>query len=166
MTALQGPTARASAGLVAGVIAGVLMALTAMIRVATLGLGFWLPMKLVAAIAFGVSALIGGAWVILVGVLIHLAVAGGGGMLFGAAVGDRVSAGLAFAGGLAYGVLIWAFNTWIILPWANPVILEREMVAPAWWFVYHLVYGATLVLVPLLVAELRPRRQQPAHAAA
>ncbi len=141
---------RAGAGIVAGLVAGVVMALVAMIRAGTLGLGFWLPMKLVAALFWGVEALIGGGGVVVVGILIHLTVAGVAGLLFGLVLGNRLNAGGALVMGAIYGVAIWALTTWGVLPVLNPVMLDRQMVAPGWWFGYHLIFGATLFLMPLL----------------
>lgn len=145
---------RAGAGISAGLIAGVVMALVAMIRAAGLGLGFWLPMKLVAALFWGVEALVGGGGLVFVGILIHLVVAGSAGMLFGLVLGNRLNAGGALVMGLIYGIAIWAFNTWAVLPVLNQVMLDRQMVAPGWWFGYHLVYGGMLFLMPVLTQAL------------
>lgn len=153
-----GIAARAAGGLTGGVLAGIVMALTAMIRVATLGLGFWLPMKLVAGIVWGVEALIGGIGALVVGILIHLAVAGTGGMLFGVFFGRRLNAATALLLGLPWAAAIWVLNTWAILPWLNPVMLQRQMVAPMWWFGYHMVYGAMLFSVPLFIGVFGRRR--------
>ncbi len=73
---------RIGAGLVAGMLAGMAMGLVAMLRATAAGLGFWLPMKLIAALFWNVEALIGAAGVVFVG-MIHLAMAGGLGALFG-----------------------------------------------------------------------------------
>lgn len=139
---------RAGAGIFAGAIAGIVMALVAMVRAQVLGLGFWLPMKLVAALFWGVEALIGGSGVIIVGIVIHLVVAGFAGMLFGLVLGNRLTTSGALVLGVIYGMAIWAFNTWAVLPVLNQVMLDRQMIAPGWWFIYHLIYGALLLLMP------------------
>ncbi len=140
--------ARAGAGIVAGMIAGVVMAMVAMFRAGSSGLGFLLPLKLIAALFWGVPALIGGVGVLIVGLLIHMVVSGGGGMMFGLMVGNRFNAGAALVGGVIWGIVIWAINWWVFLPWLNQVMLDRQMVMPTQWFVLHLIYGAMLFLVP------------------
>lgn len=55
---------------------------------------------------------------------------------------------------------VWVVNTWLILPWANPVMLKRQMVAPMWWLGYHLIFGAMLFLAPLLVGVFGRRDER------
>ncbi len=142
--------ARAGAGIVAGMMAGVVMAIVAMFRAGSSGLGFLLPLKLIAALFWGVPALIGGVGVLITGILIHMVVSGGVGMMFGLMVGNRFNVGVALVGGVIWGIVIWAVNLWVFLPWLNEVMLERQMVMPTQWFVLHLIYGAMLFLVPPL----------------
>ncbi len=154
-----GAAARAGAGAVGGVVAGLVMAMVALCHTSFLGLGFWLPMKLVAGVFWGVRVIIGGVWITLAGIAIHLAVSAVAGALFGVLFGHRINAIVGVALGIAFGGVVWAVNTYLVLPWADPVMLQREMVAPVWWFVYHLVFGAVLVLVPVftrLQADSRP----------
>ncbi len=72
--------------------------------------------------------------------------------------GNRLNAALALVAGMIWGIAIWAINTWLILPWLNEVILQRQMVAPGWWFVYHLIYGGMLFLGPPLARAFGHRR--------
>ena len=44
-----------------------------------------------------------------------------------------------------------------LLPWLNEVVLQRLMVAPGWWFGYHLIYGGMLFLVLSLARALGGR---------
>lgn len=150
---------RAKAGLVAGVVAGVAMAMVAMIRAAMLGMGLWLPPKLIAGVFWGVEVLIGGAVVILAGLMLHMVISGGAGMMLGAALGDRLSAVTAMLGGLVLAIVMWAVMTWGVLPWANEVMLERQMVAPGWWFIYHLVFGFMLFLIAPLARAFGGSRE-------
>lgn len=151
-------SARALGGAVAGMIAAVVMALVAMIRAAAGGLGFWLPMKNIAALFYGVDALIGGAGAAVVGIIIHLIVGAVAGLVLGLLAGNRLNVLTALIAGLVWGVVIWAVNTWIILPLVNQVMLDRVMTAPVWWLVYHLVFGGLLLLIPPLVRAFAGRR--------
>lgn len=150
-------------GVVAGVIAGVVMAMVAMIRASVLGLGFWLPVKQIAALWYGVDALILGAGAVWVGLLTHLVVAALYGLLFGTTVGRTGSMAGSFAGGLLYGVAIWAVMTWVALPLTNEVMLERVTLMPWWWFGYHLIFGGMLFLTPPLVNAFAAPRTEAAR---
>lgn len=134
------------AGLLAGLIAGIVMALVAMGRSASAGMSFWLPMQLIAGWFYGVDALIGGGWVVLVGIVIHLAVSAGYGLVFGL-IAARIPAAGSFWAGIAYSVTIWVLMTYLVVPGLDPTMAQRVALVPAgWWFGYHLFYGATLTL--------------------
>jgi hypothetical protein len=74
--------------------------------------------------------------------------------------------GAALIVGILWGSAIWAINTWLILPWANETMLERQMVALGWWFAYHVIYGGMLFLVPLLTGAFGSPAARTAPAAA
>lgn len=145
-------------GAVAGMIAGAVMAMMAMFRAWAVGMGFWFPPKQIAAVLFGVDALVGDAGVITVGLIIHMMMSAGFGALFGVIGGARVSVGAAFGLGLLYGVLVWAVMTYIGLPLVNEVMRERVAMQPVWWFVYHLIFGGVLLLTPPLARALGGRK--------
>ena len=149
-----GGATRAAGGLLTGVAAGVIMALVAMVHTFLFGLGFWLPMKLVAALYFGVGALIGGAGTVIAGILTHLAVAGAIGLVFGWALGNWIHKASGLAAGILTGVAIWALNTFVLLTWINPTMLDREMMGAGWWFVYHLVFGGLLLFTAPVIGAL------------
>src|SRR5690606_29467577 len=85
--------------------------------------------------------LMAGAGAVVLGVVIHLIVGAAFGALFGAIFYDRTPtvAGL-FGWGLAYGAIVYFVMTFLVLPWANPVMYANFDLALL--FVYHLVYGA------------------------
>lgn len=159
---------RAAGGLMAGLIAGAVMALVAMFRALILGLGFWLPMKLVGATFYGVSALIGGGGVVDVGIVIHLVVSGVAGMIFGLLFGNRLHKASGLAVGIFYGMAIWVLNTWVVLPWLDVVMQQREMAGLGWWWTLHVIYGGLLLFMPPIVHALSRRGafSAPAPAAA
>lgn len=133
-------------GILVGFLAGALMALVAMIRSAAVGLGFWLPMKLISGLYFGVDTLLGGAPAVVLGIGTHLLVACFWGIVFALVTRGRLLLPFGFAAGLAYGAAVWAIMTYLVLPWADPTMLARANVAMNWFFFYHLVFGITLGL--------------------
>lgn len=145
------------AGIIAGLIGGALMGLVAMVRSAAVGLGFWLPMKLISGLYFGVDTLLGDAGVILLGMLTHLVTASVWGVVFAVITKGRLRMASALLAGLLYGAAVWLVMTYFVLPWANEVMFERVSIAMGWFFVYHLVYGATLALSPGMARRLHRR---------
>lgn len=158
---LYGLDADAAAGIVAGFIGGVLMALTAMIHAAAVGKGFWLPMKLVAGVFWGAAAPGGNIWMGIMGLLIHLAVASALGLGFGLFVSDRVDAPTALFTGVTYGVGIWLVMSFFVLPWANPVMMAPQLESMGWWFGYHIIFGLLMGLVPPLTRAFGGRTAAP-----
>src|SRR5258706_16101080 len=67
-------TGTVAGGAMAGLISGIAMALVEMSHSAATGLGFWLPMKLVAAVAVGVDSILGGGGIVILGLVLHLSV--------------------------------------------------------------------------------------------
>jgi hypothetical protein len=138
------------AGAVAGLIAGVLMAMWSMGYAAYQGLGFFLPLKLIAATFLGVNAIIGGFWVLLLGVLIHLSVSAGWGVVFGA-LARRLGVGASTALGGIYGLAVYLLMTFLVLPWIDPVMRARVEVTMTSFLIAHLVFGIALgLLTPVL----------------
>ncbi len=146
-------------GILAGLVAGTVMALVAMTTSAVAGGSFWLPMLAIAGTYYGPEALAGGAGAITLGALTHLVVSAFWGLLFAWVGGARISTGSAFFAGLLYGIAIWALMSFAVLPAINEVLLDRAMVEPGWWFGYHLIFGGMLLLTPLLAQAFsdRPR---------
>ena len=145
------------AGIVAGLLGGVLMAAVAMIQSAAVDLGFWLPLKLIAGLYFGVEALIGDGGVIVFGAITHLVTASLWGVVFAGLAGGRLHPGLAIIAGLGFGVAVWFIMTYAVLPFANPTMLDRVNLSMGWFFVYHLIFGATLALSPQMARGFHRR---------
>lgn len=142
------------AGVLAGLLAGTLMALVAMIHSAVVGLGFWLPMKLVAGVYLGVNTLLGDGGVVLIGALTHLMVASGWGIVFAVLTRGRIESSLALVLGVVYGAAVWIAMSYLVLPWANRMMLDRANFAMGWFFVYHLLFGMALAVSPGLARTL------------
>lgn len=60
--------------------------------------------------------------------------------------------------GLAYGALVWAAMTFVGLPLVNDVMSDRMAMQPAWWAIYHLLFGTGLVFTPVLARSLSERK--------
>lgn len=145
------------AGALAGLIAGIVMAIVSMIVAASTGAGASMPLRGIAAALFGVDALVGSRGILLVGLVIHLAFSVVAGLVFAGIVGN-VRTGVAFGSGIVYGIIIWAVNTFGILPAINPTMSARSAMMPGSWFVFHLIYGGMLFLVPILHRALTGER--------
>jgi hypothetical protein len=152
-------------GGLAGIIAGIAMAIFAMGYAGMMGMGFLAPLRLIAATLYGVEALIGGAGVLMVGLIIHILVSAMFGIIFAALLSSRASGRAAFASGLVYGVVVWAVMRWGVVSWADPTMAVRLPMMAAAFFIEHLVFGGVLAITPGLVrrwsrirplAEVRP----------
>ncbi|MEJ2217596.1 MAG: hypothetical protein P8099_13380 [Gemmatimonadota bacterium] len=149
---------RLTGGMITGLVAGAIMALVAMCRALVMGLGFWTPMKLVAATYFGLGALIAGGGAVDVGIVTHLVLSALAGAVFGLLFGNWLHKASALAVGVLYGVAIWALNTWVVLPWLNVVMLQRELAGPGWWWTLHVTFGGFMLFMPPIVHALGRRR--------
>lgn len=149
-----------SAGLLGGAIGGVAMAIPALAFGLLSGYGIWYPLNLVAATllremqgmtrqqlsAFSFSGLV-------VGLIIHLAVASGIGLVF--AVLLPTLPGRPGIWALIVGPLLWFAATLIVLPQVNPVmsqLLDWPSFAAANIF-YGLVMGVWVAGTPKVEAE-------------
>ncbi len=146
-------------GLTAGIIAGLVMAAVYMIRDWAQGMGFWLPVKNIAATYYGVEALVGGGWTIFLGLVTHVVVSAFWGLVFAWVGGARISTGAAFFAGLLYGIAIWALMSFAVLPAINTTMLDRVSMQPGWWFGYHLIFGGMLLVTPPLARAFSSRRR-------
>ncbi len=138
----------AATGIVGGVVAGIAMAMVAMVWMMLAGAGFWKPMDLIASILLDKSAITGGFQVVpeLLGMMIHLMLSAVFGLIFAAVAAQTSwSSGAIIAAALAYGLLLWIVNVVIIDTLFIPAGLS---LAPTLLIVVvHLVYGLVLGLV-------------------
>ena len=137
------------AGIGAGIIGGIVMAAYAMMHGAAVGIGFWTPMRLIAATTNGVDALIGGGGTLIWGFMIHIVTAAVWGVIFAALLPRRAGVGAGFGLGLLYGIAVWAVMTFVALALLDPTMQARISLMQGSWFINHLIFGAvTGVLVP------------------
>jgi hypothetical protein len=145
----------ATAGAVAGIVGGVLMITWLMSHSGAVGAGFWLPLRLVGATAFGIDALLGGVLVLAVGLFLHMVVSAAWGALFGLVEPRQVTLGTGIALGMLWGMAVLIVMTYLVLPFVNPIMVERVALMVGGWIAGHLIYGACLGLTAVFRRELR-----------
>ncbi|MDQ3263568.1 MAG: hypothetical protein M3Y59_07915 [Myxococcota bacterium] len=134
-----------------------------MIAAAVQGPGFFAPLKMIAATVAGAGAMRGGVGMILLGLMLHMIMSVALGVIFAALVPARWSAGVLGAVGGLFGLAVFLVMTWLVLPWANPLMFQNVNLGI--FFIAHLVFGVSLGLV---VSSGRERthagaRHQPAE---
>lgn len=139
-------------GIIAGVTGAILMAMWSMGYAAAQGLGLFLPLRLIAATFFGVEALVGGAGVLLTGMMLHFVTASAWGVLFALLLPRDAGYAVSLLAGAAYGgIVVLVVMTYAILPALDQVMRERVELTWFSWVVTHLIYGVVLgLLTPFL----------------
>ena len=150
-------------GIVAGIAGAVVMALVAMIVSAANGAGFFTPVELIGATYLGVDWSNVAVWSAILGLVTHLVIGAAFGVLFVALTRNVANTGAKVAAGLAYGAAVYLFMTFLVMPWANPVMYAT--IDKGLFFLIHLAYGATLpVALPMRRgAPTARRREAPAR---
>ncbi|MBV8138760.1 MAG: hypothetical protein JO121_24505 [Deltaproteobacteria bacterium] len=143
-----------AAGALAGILAAILMTGSLMAYSEAIGAGVWMPLKTLAALVYGVEALLAGSLAISTGAGIQLGFSIALGILFGLAVSRRTSVVLALFAGLAIGIAIWAAMELYVLPFWDPTMAARIALMPVAYFVAHVLFGIGLGITPLLVRAL------------
>ncbi len=147
------------AGAVAGIVAGLVMAVYAMLASATfLHQGFFTPLYGIASPIIGPGAMgtsmkhglyfdFGPA---MLGVIVHLLWSALYGIIFGLIVGAaRLKGGLALVAGLVYGLLVFLFMSYVILPIVGVASMPGMVGYPS-FIAEHLIFGGVLGLWPML----------------
>lgn len=135
-------------GAIVGLIAGMVMAMWAMIVAAMMGAGLLASPQMIAEPLFGpfhMCTFNPGAFV--VGLMIHMMFSLVFGIVF-AAIWQGINQGgiVPIIGGMVYGVMIWLVMSYVVAPVVGSHIAQ-EM--PTWaWLVAHLMFGVVLGLWP------------------
>ncbi len=145
------------AGAVTGAIGGVLMMTTLVAQAAITGYGALFPLNLIGATFRGPEALVGGTGVMLSGLLLHAVASLVFGTMFSMAVLRRPGLAPTMVMGIAYGLLILLFMTYVVLPYANPIMRQRVIGAPGAWFLSHVAFGLGVGMAPLIKQFFRSR---------
>ena len=135
------------AGICAGLIAGLVMAILAMWFTWLVGKGFLFPLRLTAGVVERDAAL-EGVTAPALGLALHFGMSVLMGVILAAILSGFSSprlhsdAGQALVFGLIYAVIIWAINQFGILKVADPLMAER--MPPVAFGLAHAIYGAVL----------------------
>jgi hypothetical protein len=136
-------------GIIGGALAGLCMALLVCVQSYLVEKSFWLPLKLIGATYFDTNYLISGPSTgVVLGLLTHLAVAALAGIVFAYIVQSLDSFGSVFFAGILYGISVWLFMTYLVLPFVNPAMQAFVNASQGGWFLAHMVFGGLLALTP------------------
>src|SRR5437870_4521438 len=128
------------AGIVSGIIGGVLMAVWGMFATLALGLGPFAVPQLIGAAFRGPEALISGPVTIVWGVVLHLAVSAAFGVLFATLVRRDTPRGIAVLSGVAFALGIFVLMAFVVVPVVNPVMANRISMMIGTMLVMHVLY--------------------------
>lgn len=147
-THTQRPTIGFGAAALAGLVAGIIMAMVAMIATTVLGMGALAMPSMIGGLLLGSQiAANGGPMVVLTGLMLHMMLSAMFGVVY-AVIVNRVTHELPVTA-LAYGVGLWLMNFYVIgHVWSNAAaIAQNEPVFLA--LTTHLVFGAVLGVAAL-----------------
>jgi hypothetical protein len=137
---------------VVGVVAGMLMAMGAMVVAAFAGNGFWAPPRAITGMVFGEEHA-GGSFAVgpvVVGMMLHMMLSATFGSVYALAVGlatRALAGGPQLVAGMAWGLVLWLMNTIVIAPHLPGGELMTAAM-PAWtWVAGHLLFGGALGLL-------------------
>lgn len=143
-------TLRIVSGIWAGVVASIVMGAILCIHSAAVGLGALFPLQIMSGTFYGAESILGGFGPTIVGLITHLVGSAIFGIIFSALLPRHTLVNQAIGGGLAFGLAVWAFLTFVDLPVMNHVMSERTNLIPGWWFLSCMAYGATLGITPMI----------------
>jgi hypothetical protein len=145
------PCMRLVAGITAGLVGGILMIGFMMTYAYMMGAGLTMPLKAVAALVYGVEALVVGPAALLAGASIQVGFAIVVGILFALCVTRHTSMLAALFAGIAIGLAIWLLMDLLVLPLTNPTMASRVALIPLAYFIAHVLYGLGLAMTPIFI---------------
>lgn len=151
--------AKFAAGIVAGMIGGILMIGFLMGYAQVMGAGMMTPLKALGAFVYGVEAFVVGSDAILAGALLQLGFLIVLGILFALFVSRRTSTLVALFAGIIVGIVVWVAMDLYVLPYQNPTMAARIALMPLAYFGAHLLYGLALGMTPAFVRMFSRERQ-------
>ena len=139
------------AGVVSGLIGGLMMAVWAAMATLAMGLGPLEFPQLIGATFRGADALLTPMGVtVAYGVLLHLVVSAGLGCLFASMVQRGTPKGLAALGGVAFALGVFVMMVFVLVPVVNPQLSHHIAMMPFTLLLMHMLYGACVGLAPML----------------
>jgi hypothetical protein len=150
-------TAKLAGGIVAGLLAAVLMTGLLMTYSSKIGEAPTMPLKALGALAYGVEALVAGNAAVTIGAAIQLGFSLALGILFGVVMSRRTPIFLAMLLGIVVGIAIWVAMNLYVLPFMDPTMAARVALMPMAYFVAHVLFGIGLGTTPLFIRAFTPR---------
>ena len=136
------------AGVVSGLLGGVLMAAYAMIAGLALKQGAFAIPQLIGATFRGPEALLSGPGTIVWGVALHLIVSAAFGVLFATLVRRDTPRPASMLAGIAFSLGIFVMMMFVVVPVANPVMANRVSMMIGTTLVMHVLFGVGVGLAP------------------
>jgi uncharacterized membrane protein YagU involved in acid resistance len=152
-------SSRLAAGIADGILSAILMMGFMMVYSSVTGAGVTMPLKALAALVYGVEALVAGSVAMLAGAGIQLGFSIVLGILFALFTSRRTSIVAALFAGIAVGIVIWVAMELIVLPYLNPTMAARIAPMPLAYFVAHLLYGIGLGMTPVFIRTFSRKRR-------
>jgi hypothetical protein len=139
------------AGAITGLLGGLVLVVAAAVTGAIIGVPPADFARGISAVFRGDAAMAGAGGDVLLGLVVHFAVAVATGVLFAWLIGRATSDGKALVGALVYSLAVWAIMLYVVARAAAPQFVTITEAAPWWaWLVSHLLYGVPLALSPTL----------------
>jgi len=144
-----------SSGVISGILAGLISGLMLAFQAVYHELSPLYPFQLIARGVFRKHVLgIQAPWVFS-GILIHLILSAGLGVLFSKLITCRIPGDKnqtpgdrAFVSGALFGSAIWLVSMFGFLPALNPAFHAYQSQYPGAWFCFHLLFGSVLMITP------------------
>ncbi len=162
---MSGPPRRTSvlakfeAGIIAGIIGGILMTGFMMGYADVTGAGLTTPLKALGAFVYGIEAFVVGPEAMLIGAAIQIGPAIVLGILFALLfISRRTSVLVALIGGIIFAIVIWVAMELFVLPYENPTMAARMALVPPGYLIAHLLYGLGLGTTPAFVRTFSKER--------
>ena len=153
--------ARLAAGIVAGVIGGLLLIGTIVIYANVTGAGWDTPLKALGAFVYGLESYITGPVPMLAGALIQLGFSIVVGIIFALFVSRATSVIATMIVGMLVGLAVWVAMDLAVLPFWNPTMASRMALMPIAYLAGHVLFGIGLGTTPIFVrAFSRERRSR------
>jgi hypothetical protein len=137
-------------GSAAGIIAGIGMAMWAALTSVWHGVDLLSSFEMIGATLTGHTAVPTGLGSAFYGVMVHAATSAGLGILFTAFLPVSATTRFATRAGLLFGIAVLITMTFVVTPLVNPALHHGLHAIPKSWIIQHVIFGATLGVVPSL----------------
>ena len=151
-------------GALAGLTAGIGMAMWAMLTSIWHGVDILAPFETIGATFMGPNATHATFAMTAYGMLIHGAMSAVLGVLFVALLPPTCSCRFACAAGLGFGLAVLLAMTYVVTPAVNPVMRHAVEAIPKSWILQHAIFGAMLAVVPVYWRYYREERDHVSEA--